>query len=351
MRTIRLNQIILLLFLLPGIAFAHGIKKGKYTREKKISKAFAVNSTAGLTVSNKYGNIYITTWDEDKTAIDVVITVNGNDEDDVVKRINGIDVDFNATTALVGAKTIIENSRGRNINMEINYTIKIPKRGTLGLANQYGGIKLGVINGGVNINCQYGSLDIESLNSENNNIILQYCDNSKLGYIKGGTINAQYSGVNISRADKITAKCEYTGLKIGDAKSITYRAEYGDVTIGTAETVTGAGDYLNVRVNTVESQINLSGDYSNFKFGLANTVKNTVVNGDYTNTDIKYNAGYAFNFEFDLEYGNVKGMNGFQFTEKRVKDFNSYYKGYYKSNGGNKIFFSSDYGNLTLIQQ
>ena len=40
MKTIRLNIVILLLFLIPGVAMA-GIVRGKYTKEKKINKSFS----------------------------------------------------------------------------------------------------------------------------------------------------------------------------------------------------------------------------------------------------------------------------------------------------------------------
>lgn len=349
MKSIRVNCAMLLLFLLPGLATA-GITKGKYTKEKKISKSFTVSATAGLTVANKYGNIYITTWDENTTAIDISVIVSSDKEDDAVKRINSIDVEFDATPSLVAAKTIIGNFRGRKISMEINYTIKIPKRGTLGLSNQYGNIKLGAINGGVNINCQYGNVDVEALNSDNNSIVLEYASNSSAGYINGATINAQYSGLNIAKSKKLTAKCEYTDLKIGDVDNITYKAEYGSVVINNAAIVIGSGDYLTVKLGNIENQVNLTGDYNNMTLSLGNGAKNTAINGDYTNISLKYDSNYAFDFEFDITYGNATGTGDFITTQKRVKDNHSYSKGYYKTSGINKIYFSSDYGNIKMTK-
>jgi hypothetical protein len=307
MKTIRLNHIILLLFLIPGMAMA-GVVRGKYTKEKKISKSYSVSSTAGLTVSNKYGNIYITTWDEDKTAIDVVITVSGNDEDEVNKRLSTIDIDFNATQSLVNAKTIIDNFRGKKVSMEINYTIKIPKRGTLGLANQYGGIMLGKINGGVNINCQYGSLDIEELNAENNNIDIQYCSTTKIGYIKGGAFKAQYSDLNITKTGKLALNTEYTPFKVGIANDIVYKASYGDIKIGSSDKITGNSNYTGVKIGIITNVVNLTSNYGDISIaGLQKSAKNIVINTSYGSATVKYDADAAFDFEFDLQYAGLSG--------------------------------------------
>ncbi|KGO93560.1 hypothetical protein [Flavobacterium subsaxonicum] len=348
MKTIRLNIVILLLFLIPGVTMA-GIVKGKYTKEKKINKSFSVNSTAGLTVSNKYGNIYITTWDEDKTAIDVVVTVSGNDEDEVNKRLNSIDVDFNATAALVNAKTLIGNFKGKRISMEINYTIKIPKRGTLGLANQYGGIMLGKINGGVNINCQYGSLDIEELNAENNNIDIQYCSTSKIGYIKAGNFKAQYSNINIAKTGKLILNADYTPFRVGIAEDINYKVDYGDIKIDSGDKINGASNYTVVRVGRVSNVINLTSNYGDISItNLEKSAKNVAINTSYGSASVKYDADATFDFEFYLDYAGLSGKDGLKFTEKTEKNTSSHYKGYYRSTGGTRIYIKSEYGGITL---
>jgi hypothetical protein len=70
MKTKLYNLVVLLL--VPFVVVA-GNEKGKYTKEKKITKTYQVNPNAGLEVSNKYGNVYVTTWDENKTSVEVLI--------------------------------------------------------------------------------------------------------------------------------------------------------------------------------------------------------------------------------------------------------------------------------------
>jgi len=354
MRTLKLN-LILLLLTCPSLIFANGdgngCMKGKITKEKKISKSFSVNSTAGLDVNNKFGSIYVTTWDENQTVIDVVIRVNGDKEDLVIKRLNSIDVKFGATPALVSAVTEIGNFSGRNINMEINYTIKIPKKGTIDLNNQYGNTIVGKIYGKSVIKCQYGDLNVDELNSDSNTINLQYSGTSKINYIRSGDVNLQYSGFNCTKAGSLKLKGQYTGMTIGEVNDITYRTEYGDLNIKKGGSMTGSGDYSALRFGYVGKQLNATCNYGEVKIGGMDTdVKNIAVNATYSAVNITYNEAAPFDFELSSVYGGIRGVNGFKFTDKKEKDNKIYYKGYYKSSGVNKIFVRTEYGDINLTK-
>ncbi len=354
MRTLKLN-IALFLLTLPALAFAGGDGdgcgpgKGKITKEKKISKSYAVNSNAALDVDNKFGSVYVTTWDENQTVIDVVIKVNGDKEDLVNKRINSIDVKFSATSGLVTAVTEIGNFSGRNVNIEINYTIKIPKKGSIDLNNQYGNTIVGKIYGKSAIKCQYGDLSIDELNSDSNTLSLQYSGTSKINYMKAGAVNAQYSAFNCTKAGSLTLKGQYTGMTVGEVGDITYRTEYGDLNIKKGGIITGSGDYSAMRFGYVTGQLNATCNYGEVKVGgMDNSVKNIAVNATYTSVSITYNEAAPFDFELNSVYGGIRGINGFKITERREKDNKLYYKGYYKTSGVNKIFVKAEYGDISL---
>jgi len=102
-------KILLLLFLIP-LTISATERNGKYTKNKVLKKEYTVNNNALLNVSNKYGNIGISTWNENKIKIEVSITTNGNDEEKVQKRLDQINVEFQGNTSEVSAKTLIEKT-------------------------------------------------------------------------------------------------------------------------------------------------------------------------------------------------------------------------------------------------
>lgn len=345
MKTI-VNYLIVLL-LLPVLATA-GITKGKFTKEKKISKSYSVNNNAGLQVANKYGNIVITPWDEDRTEIEVVITVSGNDEDKVTKRLSSIDVEFDATKQLVKASTKIGNFHG-NISMEINYTIKIPKNGTLGIGNSYGGIKLGKINGPMNIECQYGSLYIDEANAENNNISIQYCDASKIGYMKSGKLSMQYSAMSITKVGALTANADYTNVAISSAGDINMSIDYGSLNVGAADKVNVNAEYTPCNIGRVDNLLNISTDYGDVQVKeIAPSARSITVNSSYGGTRLAFAGEAGFTFEFDVEYGSLTGKEHLKFTEKSDKDISAHYKGSAPGNGQCKVFVKAEYGDIKI---
>lgn len=354
MKTLKRN-VFLFVFMLPALAFANregnGCTKGKITKEKKINKSFSVNNSAALDVNNKYGSIYVTTWDQNQTVIDVVIRVSGDKEELVNKRLNSIDVKFNATSALVSAWTEIGNFSGKNIFMEINYTIKIPKRGSIDLDNQYGNTVVGKIFGKSRIKCQYGDLSIDELNSDMNSINLQYGAATKINYIKTGDINLQYSDFNIAKAGSLKLKGQYTGMSIAEVQNIMFDTEYGDLNVKKGGNITGTAEYSAIRFGYVTGNLNATCSYGEVKVsGMDADVKNVAINASYTSVNFTYNDAMPFDFELITEYGGIHGTGGFKVTDKKEKDFKLYYKGYYRNSGVNKVFIKTEYGDINLTK-
>ncbi|MHA3787142.1 hypothetical protein ACX0HA_02950 [Flavobacterium hauense] len=345
-----MHKLLLLLFLLPCISIAgNGIKGGKYTKEKKIAKAYIVNPDCALQVDNQFGSIYVTTWDENKTQIEVVIKVSGNNEDKVNKRLAGIDVYLNATIALVKAATNIDNMSGNNINMEINYTIKIPKKGSINLINQHGPIITTKIYGKAAIDCQYGTVNIEELNADNNSIQMQYCGSGKIDYMKSGEANIQYSNLTIQKATNLKLKIEYSPVTVNEVHNLNYRAEYGSLVVSTVDNATGSGDYTPLTFGYVSGNFNTTTNYGDMAIGsMSKNSKNIAINATYSNITVNYNENVPFDFEFYLEYGKLRGSSGLKFTEKSDRDFTARYKGYNKTQGVNRFYIRSEYGDINL---
>ena len=86
MKTLRYKYVFLTLALLPLMLVANNGKlKGRYTKEKTIKKEFSVNSDALFKVRNSYGNLNITSWNEDRVMVEVHIKTNGNNEEKVLR--------------------------------------------------------------------------------------------------------------------------------------------------------------------------------------------------------------------------------------------------------------------------
>ncbi len=349
------------LMLIPALLTAHeGDLKGKYTKEKTIKKEFSVSSDALLRVDNSYGNLTLTSWNENRIVIEVNIKTSGNNEDKVQQKLDDITVDFEASNSSVGAKTNFNKDRGswgwnwgnNNVNMQVNYTIKVPVKNSVHLSNDYGNINLDRIDGYAKISCDYGRLEIGELRGRNNQLNFDYTSKSTIGYIHSGQISADYSGFTIEKAGDLDISADYTDATILKMGNLKYSSDYGNLDVREAGSITGQGDYINVKLGTLHGNVSVTADYGSIKIDkMAADAGNIEINTDYTGIKIGYDPGYHFNFEITTEYAGVDGIDNFDVSISKEKSSQRYYKGFYGDSGsGNMILITSDYGSISFNQ-
>lgn len=355
----QLFKICLAFFISISAINAHENWKGKHTEEKTINKEFTVNSDALLKVNNSYGSINIATYTGNKVLIEVHIKTNGNSPDKVKERLDDINIDFTNTASLVTAKTNIKKrnssswwnwGNNNNVNLEINYTIKLPITNSVNLDNSYGSIYVDTLEGKATINCDYGKITTKELLAENNLLTFDYTNNSYFEYINTGKIDADYSSFTVGKTKLLEVVADYTKSVIEIAERLNYNCDYGSFTANDVNHVKGNGDYLTVRLGNVYKSLEIEADYGSLKVDKLGTNAEMVkINADYVGITIGYHQDYEFNFKIDLEYASLKHPDTFNFDKKRVESFSKYYEGYVKnSNTRNNIVINSDYGSVTF---
>jgi hypothetical protein len=359
MKTQLLYKAVYLLFLIPTIAFSNNDLKGKYEKEKTIKKEYTVNNNALLKIDNSYGNLDIVTYNGNKIIIEVTIKVSGNDQDKVQKKLNDITVTFNANASLVDAKTIFNNDKkswwnwgsdNNNINMEINYLVKLPITNSVDLNNDYGSINLDKLEGKATIHCDYGKITTKELMAENNVLSFDYTSNCYFEFINTGKINADYSGFTVAKTKKLDVTADYTKSIIEIAENVNFNCDYGSININKLNNVTGNGDYLTMRFGEVYKNVDIKGDYGSIKIDKMTANAGTMnIDSNYLGITIGYHPEYHFNFDIITRYGAIRNTEDFEFSKKNTESSTNYYQGHYGSSGSsNLIKIKSDYGSVTF---
>lgn len=354
-------RILILFLILPLFATASTTEdKGKYTKKKTINKEFSVTPNAMLNVDNSYGNIDIITWDENRVVFEITITTTGNDEEKVQQKLDDINVNFDASSSHISAKTTFGEGRSNSwwswkknnkVSMKINYIVKIPITNNIDLNNDYGSINVDKLKGHAKINCDYGKITTKELMADDNIINFDYTKNCYFEYIKSGKINADYSGFTVSKTNKLYINADYTSSKVETAEDVNYNCDYGSIKIDKANNITGNGDYLTTIIGDVYKNVTLKADYGSIKINrMTENAGNINIKSDYVGIKIGYTPTYHFNFNIDLEYGSLNG-DGLEFTKKIVKSTDKLYIGYYGSKtSSNTINIESEYGGVSLYK-
>jgi len=293
--------------------------------------------------------------------IEVHIKTNGNNEEKVQKKLDGISVDFEGSSSMVSARTIFNDNKSswgwnwgknNNVNMQINYTIKLPIKNSVNLNNDYGSIILDRVDGHAKINCDYGRLEIGELRGRNNQLNFDYTSKSRIDFMQSGIINADYSGFTIGKAGDLNIKADYTNSTVEKMSNLDYNTDYGKIEIGEADNVQGTGDYITVKLGTIHGDVDVSADYGSVKISkMASDAGDLQIRSDYTGVKVGYDPEYHFNFEIKTSYAGVSGKDDFEMNISEVKNTSKYYKGHYgSSNSGNSVYITSDYGGITFYK-
>ncbi|WP_264564096.1 hypothetical protein [Flavobacterium sp. N3904] len=346
-------NIFLLLFLIPFLGFSND--DFTYSKQKTISKAYNVNSDAGINIDNSYGTIFVTTWNEDKIEIEVLIKVSGDNEKWVNQKLDGIDVDFIGLKNMVTAKTVFTNTstknNGRNNNFEINYTIKIPKNGSVKLNNKYGNIGTSDLFSTTDINCKYGKINLGKLNGNSNTIQIGYCSNSTIEYLKNGTVTSKYSGLKIDEVSKLDLLSDYSEIEITEGNDVKYNSKYGSVKIKKVNSLDANGNYLTIDIGTLSNQMKLYTKYSNVSIDAIQAKANNVtIIAGYTGVDVGFQSNYVFDFDVSVKYADFKYDNELSVNSREETNNTKKVSGFFKKKGVNKMTITSDYGNVKLYK-
>lgn len=351
-------RILLLLFLIPLTVGATNIDpKGKHTKSKVINKEFNVNSDATVAVKNKYGNIDVVTWDENRVVMEITITTNGDDLEKVEKRLEQIDVVFEGSSNRVSAKTLIEKNKSNwsfwgkknRVNMEINYKVKMPRSNHADLNMDYGGISLDQLDGNATIDCDYGHLSIGDLRGAENKINIDYTKKSTVDFAATLDLNADYSTIHIDKAGNTTLNADYSHVSFGTVADIDYNCDYGDLKVAQAQGVNGKSDYMTAIIENLDGKGAFDMDYGSLKINALGEGFSTLdIKSSYVRNKIGVGAT-AFDITANVSYAGFKVPEGFTFNREIKSGSKKEYGGYYQAaSSGRSIVIKASYGSVTF---
>jgi CRISPR/Cas system-associated exonuclease Cas4 (RecB family) len=352
------SKIPFILLLIPVMVYAE--RRAEYIEHKTIEKSFDVSSKALLEIDNKYGNVDIITWDQNRIDIEVKITVEGKDRDDVQDKLDDIEIDFIGKKDFVSAKTIFEKEswsffkifNNKSFQIEIDYTVKMPEKNRLRVDNDYGDIYLTELWGKADINCDYGRIVLGDLHAEDNEINLDYCSSSSISYIKSGHIDIDYTNLTVEKSENLYLQADYCTFRLDDASSFDFNCDYGKLSISHIDQLKGDGDYLVMRFGEIRRSLDLSCDYGSLRIDEIMPDFDFVrINSEYTGVKLGVHPDANFKIKADLSYCSLKNTHGFTFNREIIDNTSKFYQGYFGNPEANSsLYIESDFGSVNFIR-
>ncbi len=134
--------------------------------EKKVNNSFNVGEAGSLTIKNSFGDIDIESFDGDKIEVEVTITVETRNQNDVQKYLDKIRIEVNESGNDVSLRTINDMNGGNRVKeFSIDYDVKVPRKTSLEIRNSFGNLTIESSEGNLNVDVQHGDASIGKVSS------------------------------------------------------------------------------------------------------------------------------------------------------------------------------------------
>lgn len=347
------NAILSLSLLLILSSFnAHGfsIKKAELTKTKEYSKSFSVDDNSLVNVTNKFGDVKVTTWDKNEVVINVTVKLEGKREEKLLKVLDNIDVEIQKKGENVFAETIIGKggkSNNCNCDMEINYTIKMPKTNELEVRNEFGSFYINKLDANLKLKLKFGTSTIGELNGIENDLDFEFCSLINLEKIKGGLIRVQHSKLNIDDANDIELESQFTKVNVDKLTEGKVDVKFGHLKLDEVGSVKAKMKMAPLEISYLKNDIELIQSHSRTNIeNIAKNFEQVDVDCEFSPVKLKLESGSSFNVDAFVNMGSFI-LNGNSIKNKDEMNKVTY-KGKVGGSPNSNIKIRSEFGKVKL---
>ncbi|NKI32249.1 DUF4097 family beta strand repeat-containing protein [Croceivirga thetidis] len=300
---------------------------------KMVERNFPLTHGGELILENKYGNISVTGWDQDKVSVKIDIKVNHRKYDTAKDLLGRINPEIKSSTGYISIVSKIANkntgwfadffNRTNPIDVDrsrvqIDYEVFLPKKAKLKITNRFGDVVLEDWSGELRTLIEHGDLWInEDLGKAD--IIL------KFGKIKARNLN--YASLNLKNgeldmqdAKSLRLNSSGTEMSLGQVNSFEIYSNKDDISIDEVGNIYGDLKFSTLHLEQLAQDVDLTLKISDFWVRQISEETNEI-NIEQESSDINLTVkDFAHRFEATLEQGVVRLPKSFKNVDSKVLD-------------------------------
>jgi hypothetical protein len=346
----RITIAFLLLYILPLGLFA---KKADAEKSKKINKTYQVGADHKLNIENKFGEVKITTWDKNQLEVNITIRVEARNDDRAQDRLDEISIDIEEGREETSFETELKDDKfswgdGQN-EIQIDYEVKMPKSNALELKNSFGAFAINDIDGKVEIEVEFGSASIGSINHPESELTFKFCDPVSIGHFEKGELNLKYSkSVELTSATDLKIDSEFSGIEIDGIGNLVMELRFGSIEIDKVIDANIESKMSSVEISELKGKGIFEPSYGKLEIdNVAKDFTSLEVDGEFSPIEIEIEEGAEMKVDLYVSMSNISVPN--KQWEKEDKENNSKsYRGTFGNAGDRKVIIHSSFGKIDL---
>jgi len=288
---------------------------------KNEHKEYQVDKQTVLSVTNKYGDVNITNWQQDRVSIDVTVMVDHRKEEKARELLDEIMIQFSQEGNTIRAETNFDKGFNRSGGLfdfdsdakefSIDYEIKMPSYLNLELENKYGDVFINEITGRADIAVKYGNLKAKKILRDNSkplsHVYLAYSngDIQEADWLKL-TLKYTPDQCKIGKSTALIALTKYSKLEVGESSSMVCESKYDNYRIGTLSNLVCEAKYTDFKVERINKKIDLESKYGDFDVNsVPKSFEKIKVVNSYGQIDIAIDSDASYKIKGEAEYADI----------------------------------------------
>jgi uncharacterized lipoprotein YehR (DUF1307 family) len=370
--SLRMPRLLLPAVLLTVLSTAVFADKPDREFTKTYNREFSTTEKGMTALYNKYGNVNVKTWNDNKVKIDITILVNANDQKEADKIFERIQVNFTNTAGYIKAETMLNQNKdwwpaikNPGQDFKINYEVWMPVNNQLDLKNRYGNCYVSNLNGKLNAEVKYGDLRTETLGADAD-LYMGYGKayiakvNNVYGQISYGELNLKdardlqldthYSDLNIDKAEDMRVTSKYDDFVLGTIDNLKLQTKYATLKIQKVRVAYLTAGYTDTKIGSLGELADADLTYGSFKIeALSRNFSDVNVVGKYTDVIVVAEQGANLRFDAEGSYCDLRYPNTATIRKHNDKGGHEVVNGYLgDANAKGIVKVKLNYGDFVL---
>ncbi|MBQ3538501.1 MAG: hypothetical protein IJA46_01585 [Bacteroidaceae bacterium] len=286
------REIIILAICLLTFNLAASARTIMVEEEKEIIHTFKnTGKDDVLKLSNKFGNIELCVWDEDKIKVEATIRVKAANSDRAKEILDGITVVAKSEKGAACAYSVSYRSENsaENCKIESNWVVFVPKElRMLFVINKFGNVNVKKSQHFINAKVKFGDFTAGELLHEEGCAVDVAHGNIAIRSVKHALVLLEFGRLKIERAGYLSLACRHSTVRVNKSDILLARsAEHCSIAvdcINNAEILRLA--HSNLNIGSLSRSLHASGEnkHSNIKIVVppSNELENIDINAEFT---------------------------------------------------------------------
>ncbi|PKQ65661.1 hypothetical protein BZG02_01255 [Labilibaculum filiforme] len=314
-----------LLFALFSICFFVG-SANAVTKHKKIEKTFKAGEN--LKIESKYSKIQIKHWENPEIKFEILISVEGSDDEKANKMTDDITIDFTEGDTQLSAETVfgdffslkkLSNSLFNKGEITITYTVQLPSSVNLDIIQKDGDVFMDSHDGKLNLDLNNGNFTAENLNGENN-FTLTGCT-FKVQQLSDSKLNVANSKVSIEDANKLTGESRDSEFTIAVANNISMTSARDKFEVKELEYLYGSSNFSKFDISQLGGEIDYDLKFGHINvFNINNMFSFIKLDSKYADVGLSFMEGAQIDYEINHKSVKFDNSKDFLLSNKETAD-------------------------------